>query len=203
VLRAPRYSPDGAALAFVDMSGRVGVVELPNGRLTTAPFAAVGPPAWLPTGTGVLLAGSPAGALEPSPAGQPLPPLDPGALQLSSFELGALRIARLDRGAATVDLLEQAPGASRPEAGEAGRYLFIAVQPGAVLGNGTLWLATADGGLIRQLGNGADAVTSASFGPGSQDVATARLGDGIWLVDAGTGSSEQLSQDGWLPRWLP
>jgi hypothetical protein len=202
VLRAPRYSPDGAAIAFVDMSGRVGVVELPNGRLTTAPFAAVGPPAWLPDAVGVLLSGSPAGALEPTPAGQPIPPLDPGALQLSSFELGALRIARLNRGAAAVDLLEQAPGASRPEAGQDGRYLFIAVQPGALQGNGILWLAPRNGP-IRELGDGGDSVTSASFGPGSREVAAARLGDGIWLVDAATGRSQQLSEDGWLPRWVP
>jgi hypothetical protein len=203
VLRAPRYSPDGTALAFVDMSGRVGVLELPNGRLTTASFAAVGPPAWLPDAAGVLLAGSPAGALEPSAVGQPIPPLDPGAMQLSSFELGALRIARLDRGAATVDLLEQAPGASRPEAGQDGRYLFIVVQPGALQGNGTLWLATAGSHSIRQLGDGDVSVTSASFGPGSRDVAAARLGDGIWLVNAASGRSHQLSEDGWLPRWLP
>jgi hypothetical protein len=202
VLRAPRYSPDGAALAFVDMSGRVGVLELPNGRLTTASFAAVGPPAWLPDATGVLLAGSPAGALEPTPAGQPIPPLDPGALQLSSFELGALRIARLDRGAAAVDLLEQAPGASRPEAGQDGRYLFIAVQPGALQGNGTLWFAPGSGP-TRELGDGGASVTSASFGPGSREVAAARIGGGIWLVDTGTGRTEQLSEDGWLPRWLP
>ena len=30
ILRAPRYSPDSAALAYVDMSGRVGVLELPQ-----------------------------------------------------------------------------------------------------------------------------------------------------------------------------
>lgn len=202
VLRAPRYSPDGAALAFVDMSGRVGVLELPNGRLTTAPFAAVSPPAWLPGAEAVLLAGSPAGALEPNPIGQPIPPLDPGALQLSSFELGALRIARLDRGAATVDLLDQAPGASRPEVGADGRYLFIVVQAGAPQAGGSLWLATA-GGLVQELGDGGTTVTSAGFGLGSRDVAAARVGEGIWLVDATTGQSEQLSEDGRLPRWLP
>jgi hypothetical protein len=201
VLRAPRYSPDGAALAFVDMSGRVGVVELPHDRLTTAPFAAVGPPVWLPDAAGVLFAGSPAGALEPSPAGQPLPPLDPGALELSSFELGALRIARLDRGAAAVDLLDQAPGASRPDAGPDGRYLFIVAQEGALQAGGTLWLANSAGGPVRQLGNGG--VTSATFGPGSRDVAAARLGDGIWLVNAISGRSKQVSPEGWLPRWLP
>jgi hypothetical protein len=202
VMRAPRYSPDGAALAFVDMSGRVGVLELPNGRLTTAPFAAVSPPAWLPNAEAILLAGSPAGALEPNAIGEPIPPLDPGALQLSSFELGALRMARLNRGAATVDLLDQPPGASRPEVGADGRYLFIVVQAGAPQAGGSLWLAAA-AGPVRELGDGGATVTSAGFGLGSRDVAAARAGDGIWLVDATTGRSEQLSTDGWLPRWLP
>ncbi|HYN64387.1 MAG TPA: Ig-like domain-containing protein [Candidatus Limnocylindrales bacterium] len=201
VLRAPRYSPDGAALAFVNMSGRVGVLELPGGRLTTALFAAVGPPSWLPDSTGVLLAGSPAGALEPHSIGQPIPPLDPGALQLSSLELGALRIARLDRGAATVDVLDQPAGASRPEAGQDDRYLFIEIKAGAPQAGGSLWLAS--GASVRELGDGAGTVTSAGFGPGSRDVAAARAGEGIWLVDAGTGRSQQLSEDGWLPRWLP
>jgi hypothetical protein len=202
VLRAPRYSPDGAALAFVDMSGRVGVLELPHDRLTTAPFAAVNPPSWLADSSGVLLAGSPAGALEPSQVGQPMPSLDPGELQLSSFELGALRIARLDRGAATVDLLDQRPGASRPEASQDGRYLFIVVQAGAPQAAGTLWLATIAGS-VRELGDGGGTITSAGFGLGSRDVAAARAGDGIWLIDGNTGRDRQLSQDGWLPRWLP
>jgi hypothetical protein len=202
VLRAPRYSPDGAALAFVDMSGRVGVLELPHDRLTTAPFAAVSPPSWLADSSGVLLAGSPAGALEPPQVGQPAPSLDPGALQLSSFELGALRIARLNRGAATVDLLDQRPGASRPEASQDGRYLFIVVQAGAPQAAGTLWLASAAGS-ARELGDGGGTITSAGFSLGSRDVAAARAGDGIWLIDATTGRDRQLSQDGWLPSWLP
>jgi hypothetical protein len=202
VLRAPRYSPDGAALAFVDMSGRVGVLELPNDRLTTAPFAAVSPPSWLADSTGVLLAGSPAGALEPSQVGQPAPSLDPGGLQLSSFELGALRIARLNRGAATVDLLDQRPGASRPEASQDGRYLFIVVQAGAPQAAGALWLASTAGS-VRELGGGGGTITSAGFGLGSRDVAAARVGQGIWLIDASTGRERQLSQDGWLPHWLP
>ena len=102
ILRAPRYSPDGAALAYVDMSGRVGVLELPGDRLTTARFAAVSPPAWLPDSTGVLLSGSPGGSLEPAEPGQPVKAMDPGGLDLTSFELGALRLARLERGAAAV-----------------------------------------------------------------------------------------------------
>ncbi|HET6745939.1 MAG TPA: Ig-like domain-containing protein [Candidatus Limnocylindria bacterium] len=211
ILRAPRYSPDGAALAFVDMSGRVGVVELPADRLTTAPFAAVYPPTWRPDSTGLLLSGSPAGALEPTLAGEPLPPLDPGSLQLSSFEVGALRIADLDRGADEVQLLDQPPGASRPEAGQGGRYLFIVADASQPRAGGDLWLTTAGGSGFPVLTDGGGSVASAGFGPETRDVVAARSAaagegsesGGIWLVDATSGDGRQLSDDGWMPRWLP
>jgi hypothetical protein len=211
VLRAPRYSPDGAALAFVDISGRVGVVELPGARLTTAPFAAVSAPSWTPDSTGLLLSGSPAGALEPAVPGEPLPPLDPGSLGLSSFAVGALRIASLDRGADEVDLLDQPPGASRPEAGPGGRYLFIVADAGEPQASGELWLTTAAGSGFPVLDDGGGSIRSAGFGPEARDVVAARMLDsgtgpgtgGIWLVDSIVGDGEQLSEDGWLPRWLP
>jgi hypothetical protein len=211
VLRAPRYSPDGAALAFVDMSGRVGVVELPAARLTTAPFAAVSAPSWTPDSTGLLLSGSPAGALEPAAPGDPLPPLEPGSLGLSSFEVGALRMASLDRGADEVDLLDQPPGASRPEAGPGGRYLFIVANAEEQQASGELWLTTASGSGFPMLDDGGSSVRSAGFGPEARDVVAARSPasgsgpetGGIWLVDSIAGDGERLSEDGWLPRWLP
>jgi hypothetical protein len=211
ILRVPRYSPDGAALAFVDLSGRVGVVELPGDRLTTAPFAAVYPPTWRQDSTGLLLSGSPGGALEPTVAGEPLPPLDPGSLRLSSFEVGALRIASLDRGADEVQLLDQPPGASRPESGQGGRYLFIVADASEPRTGGELWLTTAGGSGFPVLADGGGSVASAGFGPETRDVVAARSVDpgagqesgGIWLVDATSGDGRQLSEDGWLPRWLP
>jgi hypothetical protein len=211
ILRAPRYSPDGAALAFVDMSGRVGVVELPSERLTTAPFAAVSPPSWKSDSTAVLMSGSPAGSLEPAVVGQPLPPLDPGALGLSSLEIGGLRIARLDRGDNRVDLLDQPPGASRPEVGADGRYLFVLADPSERAAGGELWLTAPSGRGFAVLGDGGASVTSAGFGPETSEVVAARTNEtgaepgsgGIWLVNAFTGQGRQLADDGWLPRWLP
>lgn len=208
ILRAPRYSPDGAALAFVDLRGRVGVLEMPSGRLTTAPFAAVGPPSWLADSTGLLLSGSPGGALEPIRAGQPIPRLDPGTLQLSSLTLGSLRLARLGRGADTVDLLDQPPGASRPEAGPGGRYLFVVVEASAPRAGGALWLTTASGSGFLVLEDGDGAVLSAGFSPESRTVVAARSSEassdgGIWLVNVSSGDGQQISEDGWLPRWLP
>jgi len=207
ILRAPRYSPDGAALTYVDMSGRVGVLELPGDRLTTARFAAVSPPAWLPDSTGVLLSGSPGGSLEPAEPGQPVKAMDPGGLDLTSFELGALRLARLERGAAAVVLLDQPSGSSRPEAGADGRYLFIEVQAEAGEAGGTLWLTTLGGSAFDVLADGGALVTSAGYGPEPNDVVAARAGSGVsggvWLVDVTSGSGQQLVADGQMPRWIP
>jgi Bacterial Ig-like domain/WD40-like Beta Propeller Repeat len=207
ILRAPRYSPDGAALAYVDLSGRVGVVELPADRLTTARFAAVSAPAWLPDSTGVLLSGSPGGALEPVEPGQPVQAMDPASLGLTSFELGALRLARLERGANAVQLLDHPSGASRPDPGPAGRYLFIEVQAEAPEAGGTLWLTTASGSAFDVLADGGAPVTAAGFGPEANDVVAARAGGGsfggIWLVDATSGRGQQLAADGRMPRWIP
>jgi hypothetical protein len=207
ILRAPRYSPDGAALAYVDMSGRVGVLELPGDRLTTARFAAVSPPVWLLDSTGLLLSGSPGGALEPAAPGQPIEPLDPGGLDLNSFELGALRLAQLERGADSVELLDQPSGGSRPDVGPGGRYLFIEVQADALEASGTLWLASASGIAFDVLHDGGSPVTSAGYGPQPNDVVVARLGSGpaggIWLVDVSADDGLQLADDGWMPRWIP
>ena len=207
ILRAPRYSPDGAALAYVDMSGRVGVLELPADRLTTARFAAVSPPAWLPDSTGVLLSGSPGGSLEPAEPGEPVKAMDPGRLDLTSFELGALRLARLERGAAAVVLLDQPSGSSRPEAGPDGRYLFIEVQAEAGEAGGTLWLTTVGGSAFDVLADGGAPVTAAGYGPEPNDVVAARAGSGlsggVWLVDVTSGSGQQLVADGRMPRWIP
>jgi hypothetical protein len=202
VLRAPRYSPDGGSLAFVDLSGQVGILDLARDRLTTARFAAVNPPQWLPDSSGILLAGSPGGALESSPARQPLPVFDPGSLHLSSFALGGLRLAHLD-GAGTVRLLDQVAGAARPEAGAVGRYLFVQVQPGAPQAAGSLMLSDASDRATQLLANGGPPVTSAGFGPQARIVVAARLDAGIWLVDIATGEGTQLATEGWLPSWLP
>ena len=66
-LRAPRYAPDGQSLAFVDLAGSVGILELPAERLTLVPFAAAAAPIWMPDSSGVLLTGSASSDDEPEP----------------------------------------------------------------------------------------------------------------------------------------
>lgn len=204
ILRAPRYSPDGAALAFVDTSGRVGVLELPGDRLTTAPYAATSPPAWLADSTGVLLGGLSAGSVDPPPAGEPIPALDPAGLDLSATQLASLGLARLDRGAPIVVPLEQPDGASRPAVGPDGRYLYIVAEAGEPEAGGMLRLTTRGGGASFPVVNDGGAPFGfAAFGPEPEAVVAARVEDGIWLVDATTGRGERLAADGWQPRWLP
>jgi hypothetical protein len=73
LLRAPRFSPDGTALAFVDETGRIGVLELRSERLTAAPFAALSPPVWLTDSSALLLSGLPAAAPSSARAHRPAP----------------------------------------------------------------------------------------------------------------------------------
>ncbi|HEX2142845.1 MAG TPA: Ig-like domain-containing protein, partial [Candidatus Limnocylindria bacterium] len=214
VLRAPRYSPDGSALAFVTDSGRVGVLELPGGRVTTAGFTATSPPAWLTDSSAVLVAGLEGELAMGVEAGEPLPELDPAALELSGVQLGSQVLVQLDRGDSSVRDLQRDGSPARPVAGVDGGYLYIALQPGAPLAGGELRLVDADSDRERApLDDSGPAATSATPGlePDSLVVArAARTNEpggasraGIWLVDARDGRSEQLSSDGWSPRWLP
>jgi hypothetical protein len=212
ILRGPRYSPDGAALAFVDMAGRVGILELPAARLTTAPFVATSPPAWLSDSTALVVSGLSVARLAPPAAGEPLPPLDPSQMSLSSGQLDALQLVRLDRGASRVLSLDHERGAARPAAGPAAAYLYVvldAASPAA----GELRVVSRFGTTTSPLRTDGGPVTSAEFGLESQVVIFARRADpdgpdagssgGIWTVDTGTRRAVRLAADGWLPHWLP
>jgi hypothetical protein len=204
ILRAPRYSPDGAALAFVDASGRIGVVELPGGRLSTARFAAASVPSWLADSTGILVSGlgSGMGSIPEPLAGEPLPPLDPATLGLSDAQVGRLQVAQLDRGAISVQVLRSG-GAARPASSGDGRYLYIVVDPGSSDEGGVLRVATRSGSSVPLPDDDGALVSSAAFGPEAGSIVVGRVGDGVWLVDAATRRGERLSDDGWQPRWLP
>ena len=65
-LRAPRYAPDGEALAFVDATGVVGIVELTTDTVTRVDYDAQAPPLWLADGSAVLLTGRPCRRARPS-----------------------------------------------------------------------------------------------------------------------------------------
>jgi dipeptidyl aminopeptidase/acylaminoacyl peptidase len=202
--RVPRFAPDGSALAFVDSDGRVGILELESRRLTSVTATAVGPPVWLSDSSAVLLGLLPDGRLPAASGAAPLPPLDPERLSLDEAQLASLRIAALAPGAAGVDDLDL-PSGSRLPAVAGDRLLYVL--------DGRAMLAQDPGspGPGRSLltDDGAPTVR-ATFGvePSSVLVERRAAGDGlpgggIWVVDTLTGSSEQLTEEGRLPRWLP
>ncbi|HEX2193733.1 MAG TPA: Ig-like domain-containing protein [Candidatus Limnocylindria bacterium] len=212
VLRAPRYAPDGSALAFVDAAGRVGVLELPAGRLTTAPWVAVTPPLWLEDSTALLVNGLPDGPLPLAPPGQPVPLLDPTELPLAATALEDLDIGRLYRGAVRVTPLGAPPGATRPAVG-ADELVYVILSPDHGWDAGALRLSpevTTPSISRGLLVDGGAPVASATFGLEERTVVVARSADeplpsrgGIWLVDLLSGRAEQIAEDGWQPRWLP
>jgi len=193
ILRAPRYSPDGLALAFVDASGAIGLLELPAQRLTVVPFVATAPPAWLPDSSAVLLGGMARDATgEADRLTAPVEPLVPGARDA---------VHRLARSGDTTRETALGPG---------WRVL-------AVAGEGTIAYATdrwrlgvtpsvdeADAALLV----GDARIIGAAFAPGEEAMVIVVAEDGaaagsIERLDLSNGDRTQLTTAGWLPRWLP
>ena len=210
VLRAPRYAPDGSALAFVDTSGRAAILELETGEQASARFDAAGPPVWLPDSSAVLVSGLPNG-IDPPRGAEPLPRLDPASLDIGSGEFAALGIGRLERDAASVTPLDLPQGAARPAvSGDA--LLFVTLRRGGDDAAGELWLAAdaSDPGVTRRLlSDGGAPIRSGSFGVergtvvASRDAPAGSGGGGVWVVDTLLGRPQQLSEDGWQAIWLP
>ena len=193
LLRAPRYSPDGLALAFIDASGAVGLLELPAQRLTLVPFGASAPPAWLPDSGVVLLVGGPREATgEPGTVEAPVERLSPGA------------------GDAVHRLARSGISARETALGAGWRVL-------AVAGDGTIAYATdrgrlgitadedeADGPLVVE-----DArVIGAAFAPGEEAMVIVVADEGatagsLERLDLADGTRTVLAAEAWLPRWLP
>jgi len=193
VLRAPRYSPDGLALAFVDGAGAVGLLELPDQRLTLVPFAAAAPPAWLPDSSAVLLGGSPLGGPgEAAPLTAPVERLAPGPGD-------------------AVHRLARSGTSTRDTALGAGWRVM------AVAGEGTIAYATDQGRLgMTDDEDEVDApvlvgdarVIDAAFAPGEEALVIVVAAEGatagsIERLDIATGDRTVLATEGWLPRWLP
>jgi len=207
LLRAPRLSPDGTALAFVDEAGQVAILDLEVEQLTVVPFDAFSEPIWLADGSGVLVSGLPAGP-EASrrlyPPHTLVQPLDPVSSRLDASKVSALQVVRIDRFATSATPTAFGAGAVRPVVDDAGRYAFIRVE-GIAIDGGLLWVADAleDPGQ-QVIGDAGRRVATAAFAPepGSVVVGEPRPG-GVWLLNLGSGEARRLSADGWLPRWLP
>lgn len=192
LLRAPRYSPDGLAIAFVDVAGAVGLLELPGRRLTLVPFAATAPPAWLPDSSAVLLGGTPLDSPgDAAPLTAPVERLRPGADD---------SVHRLSRSGAA--------------AGETALGAGWHVQ--AVAGDGTIAYTTDQGRLAVTPRVDATApslvgdarIIEAAFAPGEDAMVVVVAEEGatagsVERLDLGSGARTVLAPEGRLPRWLP
>ncbi len=193
LLRAPRFSPDGLALAFVDASGAVGLLELPAQRVTFVPFAAAAPPAWLPDSSAVLLGGT---VLD-----------EPG-----EAELLVAPVERLVPGADdAVHRLARSGTSTRVTAFGAGWRVL------AVAGEGMIAYATDQGRVgVTPDASEVDApllvrdarVVGAAFAPGEEAMVIVVADEGamsgsVERLDLTSGERTVLVTEGWLPRWLP
>jgi hypothetical protein len=206
LLRAPTYAPDGSAVAYVDVAGRLAILDLETQRLATALVAATTPPLWLPDSSAVLVSGE---ELERLPRDAPahqgataVAPLDPAA----GTSGGTQQVLRLRRDS---DEPQATPldGPARLAIGANGRIALVVLPPGAA--GGPLWITTGNGGAqSRLLDATPEVITWVAFTPEPDRLVASRAtrqGDerGIILVDATSGRVDELSVDGTRPRWLP
>ena len=194
-LRAPRYSPDGEALAFVDSSGSVEILDVPSGGLTIVPFAAGGPPIWLPSSSAVLITGREADESEDA-VGELVAPV---ALLPPHRGDEVFRIARSGTAAVATAfgigsrVLSVSPDGEVAYVDGLGA-LHVAPRPGSPGGASLL-----DG----------EQVLDAAFAPGEPALVVV-LGRGdsdgsgtVERLDLADGRRSQIAPSGSLPRWVP
>jgi hypothetical protein len=191
LLRAPRFSPDGQALAFVDVAGGVGVLELPTERTTRVPFRATAAPLWLPDSSAILVTGS----SDEEPAG---PTIEAPVHPLKAADDD--EVFRLGRSATEIDETVFAPG---------WRVLAVAAGGTIAFTDGDQRLGLTDSLTTvppdRLLGGAP--VIDAAFAPGNESLALA-VRDGadtthIERLEVGSDTREPLTESGERPRWLP
>ncbi|HYI67956.1 MAG TPA: Ig-like domain-containing protein [Candidatus Limnocylindrales bacterium] len=193
-LRAPRYAPDGEAIAFADPAGWVGIVELATDVVIRVGYEAQAPPQWLPDGSAILLTGERVESeSEVARHNAPVGPLE------RDQDVTAL-------------LLERSGGAVR----ETGFGTDAEVV--AVAGDGRIAYLRRDGSLRITDDAGepgsvppslrGEGIGGAAFAPGEDALVVVVLGTdaergAIERIELGSNTRDALANDGWHPRWLP
>lgn len=189
-LRAPRFSPDGGALAFIDLAGSVGILELPAERLTIIPLAATSVPRWMPDSSAVLVSGGPGAPSEPAAASAPVAPLAPG---------DGDRVHRLYRSGTLAQPLELGTGSRVVAIDPGGRVAYVTY-------DGSLWLTDDPERPAARRALPGVRVEAATFDPGGS-MLVVEIADGgrstLEAFDPATGRRTLLVRDGWAPRWHP
>lgn len=189
-LRAPSYSPNGDALAFVDLAGAIGILEQDADQLTMVEATAAGTPAWDAEGRVLLvpLAVEPAadGFEAPVAPFEPSQPVDVGLVRADGDGVDGT-------GIDAVIHLASGPG---------GRI-------GWVDGDGRAHVAEdAEGGGVVPDALEEFTVSEIAFGPVDDVVLVVYGGEQVGgrridRVDLAGGERTALTRNGWQVRWLP
>jgi len=198
LLRAPQLSPDGQALAFVDLAGSVAILELPSERLTTVEATAVSPPAWLPDSSGILVTHRRAVATELVSADGRVHPMDARAEDVVAVGL-------MSRSGTALADTEVGAGGALVTVDRDGRIAYL-VSDGRLYisegpdDRGEAVPATDDERVLgAAFATGEDAMVIVVAPRGDEDAVSGRLE----LLDLGTGERTVLAREGSRPRWLP
>jgi hypothetical protein len=197
-LRAPRFAPDGDALAFVDGTGAIGILDLEAGTLSRVEHDAQAPPIWLSDGSALLVTGrSITRPRDPESLEAPIGPLAPRA--------GA-SVGVLDRAGDSIEPSALGPAAAALAVAPDGRIAYLGTDGSLRLSDGPDERGRVPAGLEDER------IGDAGFAPGEAAMVVVVLredeagptGEGsIVRVDLGQPRTEILANDGWRPRWLP
>jgi hypothetical protein len=198
VVRAPRYAPDGEAIAFVDLRGSVGIVDLASDEVNREPWDAESPPLWLADGSAILLTGRPAQGERDAPQlDGPVGPLEPGT---------GVTVAVLPRSGGSVEESGFGPGAAAAAVAADGRIAYLEDDGSLRVADDTTQPGSVPPGLFGER------IGAVAFAPGEDAMVVVVLragaeeppGEGsIERIDLGATAREVLANDGWRPRWLP
>lgn len=191
-LRAPRYSPDGGAIAFVDEAGSVGVFDRTTEALTTVGWRASDAPVWLPDAGTLLLTGTESdGAAEPQPLEPPVAPLEP---------VPGDEVVRWPTSTATLRPTTFGDGARLLAVAADGRIAYVDAE-------GSLYVTDRVGTASEDPVVDDGSVRGAAFAPGEPAMVVVIGEDdaraSVELLELDGGRRTPLALDGAKPRWLP